>query len=149
MKLKIVPLEGVSELNFGLTAQQVKEILGPPEDSEIDNSDGELREFRRKSGLQTVYSDRGARLVEIGFSRNITELEFDGVRLFQVSEEDALAAFRKRGARAHEVRGFLVFLDLGVTLTGFHDGASDQLAVTVFERGRWDDAKEDMNPYRL
>ena len=37
--------------------------------------------------------------------------------------------------------GFLVFLELGISLTGFHDDDEDQKAFTAFERGSWDKRK--------
>jgi len=40
---------------------------------------------------------------------------------------------------ARESLGFLVLPTLGITLTGFHDDDVSQLALTVFEHGRWDD----------
>jgi hypothetical protein len=43
--------------------------------------------------------------------------------------------------------GFIVLLNLGITLTGFHDEATDERAVTVFTRDRWDSIKEKLKPF--
>jgi hypothetical protein len=47
-----------------------------------------------------------------------------------------------------ELVGFLVFLRLGVTLSGFHEATTDEAAVTVFERGRWDSLAPRFQPFR-
>jgi hypothetical protein len=48
-----------------------------------------------------------------------------------------------------EMVGLLVFLKLGIALTGFHDGRESDLAVTVFEPGRWDEHLSKMKPYTV
>ena len=45
--------------------------------------------------------------------------------------------------------GFIVLLNLGITLTGFHDDDIYQRAVTVFARGRWDGQLSDLKPFDL
>ena len=47
-----------------------------------------------------------------------------------------------------EYVGFIVFLGLGLTLTGFHDGNDSQRAVTAFARGRWDHLRSKLRPFR-
>ena len=54
---------------------------------------------------------------------------------------------RRSSAKAHEILGSLVLLDLGISMTGFHDGARERVAVAVFERGRWDRCKARMKIY--
>ena len=104
MKLEIRPLIGVSDLEFGLTQRQIEAILGPADGQRMDDGE-ELRERRRANDLQVVYANKGERLVELGFGRSIRELEFYGVKLFEVSEEQALAVIRKTGVRAYETLG--------------------------------------------
>lgn len=144
MRLDIEPLVGVGDLKFGITKEQVAALLGPPDDHIID--DGELREYRRDNGMQLVYIGEGAHLVELGFSPNVKELEFGKVKLFEADPEQVLTLLNRTKATAYECFGFLVFLDLGITLTGFHDGHSEQMAITAFTAGRWDAMKEDLKP---
>ncbi|EIJ45150.1 hypothetical protein GWL_45900 [Herbaspirillum sp. GW103] len=47
----------------------------------------------------------------------------------------------------YESVGFIVLLNLGITLTGFHDDDIYQRAVTVFTRGRWDDLLQKLKPF--
>jgi len=60
---------------------------------------------------------------------------FEGRSLFEDHSvwRDIVAA----DGNAQVVLGFVVLQNLGLTLTGFHDGDDGQLAVTAFEQGRW------------
>ncbi|WP_137173105.1 hypothetical protein [Massilia sp. HP4] len=40
-------------------------------------------------------------------------------------------------------------IQLGITLTGFHDNDIDQKAITVFERGRWSDLISELKPFAV
>jgi len=47
----------------------------------------------------------------------------------------------------YEYVGFIIMLQLGMTLTGFHDADESQKAVTVFSPGRWDQLKPQFRSY--
>lgn len=145
MKLEIMPFEGVSDLQFGLSQKQVEALLGPPEDVMVKGD--QIREFRRGTDLVTAYSSKGSHLMELAFGSTMRELEFHGVRLFDVVEERAIDVLLRAGKQAHEGVGFLVFLDLGVGLDGFLT-RSDNRVVVVSERGRWEAVKSSLKPYR-
>jgi hypothetical protein len=145
---EIDPYVGVGKLKFGMTRDEVARILGKPDDLETD-SEGEVREFRSENGLQTVYSTRDRQLVEIGFSSNIETLTFNNTSLFTNKPLDAFRMLLAADKQPYELLGFIVLLNLGITLTGFHDKATDERAVTVFIRGRWDSMKNKLKPFRL
>jgi len=50
---------------------------------------------------------------------------------------------------AREVLGFIVLPRLHLTLSGFHDGDSGQLAISAFEAGRWAQFEPEMKPLVL
>ena len=145
---EIHPYVGAGKLRFGMTRDEVEEILGKPNDVEID-SEEEVREFRNENGLQTVYSEKDKRLVEIGFSSNIETLTFNNTALFTNEPLDVFRILLAADKQPYELLGFVVLLNLGITLTGFHDEATDERAVTVFTRGRWDSMKEKIKPFSL
>ena len=145
---EIHPLIGVGAIEFGMTPSQVAYLIGPPDDFEVDESNNERREFRRENGLQAVYSENRG-LVELGFSRNISELCFYGKAVFSLPELDVINQIIDADNHPYFLLGFVVFLSLGITLTGFHDENEDQKAVTVFEKGRWDSMKANMKPFKL
>lgn len=143
---EIDPYVGVGKLKFGMTQDEVAQILETPDDVEID-SEEEIREYRNDNGLQTVYSKRDKRLVEIGFSSNIETLTFNNTPLFTKNPFDVFRILVVADKQPYELLGFIVLLNLGITLTGFHDKAADERAVTVFTRGRWDSMKERLKPF--
>jgi len=145
---EIHPYVGAGKLQFGMTRDEVEEILGKPDDVEID-SEEEVRELRNENGLQTVYSRKDKRLVEIGFSSNIQILTFNNTALFTNEPLDVFRILLAADEQPYELLGFIVLLNLGITLTGFHDEATDERAVTVFTRGRWDSMKEKLKPFSL
>jgi hypothetical protein len=140
----IHPYVGVGQLTFGMTPDEVAAVLGPPHDSELIADMGEIREQREQAALQAVYSADNKRLLELGFSPPIAGLEFEGVQLFAVPSDDALRRIIQRDPAPLTDVGFVVFFEFGITMTGFHDGDEAQKAVTVFEKGRWDDIKPEM-----
>jgi hypothetical protein len=69
-----------------------------------------------------------------GFSS--THRRLDVVRRLAADDPDVKETF-----------SFLVFLRLGITLTGFHDGEESDLSVTVFKPGLWDERVPSMKPF--
>ena len=144
----IKPYVGAGQLRLGMTPEEVYSILGPPDDIE-NNIFKEIKESRLENGLNTVYSSSDRRLVEIGFSPNITGLIFNGLSVFSERSLKVFKKFLQEDKEPFETVGFIVLLNIGVTLTGFHDNSPDDRAVTLFEKGRWDSEKPDLKPYRF
>jgi hypothetical protein len=143
----ILPYVGVGQLKLGMTPDEVAAIVGPPEGSRLIADTGEFRERRKQSALQAVYAAGDRHLVELGFSPPIKELDFGGVPLFTVHSDDALRRVLQDDPSPLTVHGFVVFFGLGITMTGFDDDDEDQKAVTIFEEGRWDAFKPEMQKF--
>lgn len=138
---------GVGDIKFGMTPREVEGLIGPAS-SVTAGFLGERTEYRRDNGLLATYSKEGG-LVELGFSHNIAELQWDGKKLFTLPPDQAMRDLVQNDGKPYETVGFVVLLNLGVTLTGFHDEALAQKAVTVFAKGRWDDEISNMKPFSL
>lgn len=145
--LSIHPYVGVGQLKFGMTPNEVAAILGPPDGSRLNADTGELRERRKQPASQAVYAGGDRRLVELGFSPPLAGLEFDGVRLFNSPSYVALCEVIRRDPAPWTDVGFVVSFELGLTLTGFDDDDGDDKAVTVFEKGRWDEIRPQMQRF--
>jgi hypothetical protein len=52
-----------------------------------------------------------------------------------------------RDKNIFESDGFLIFMNLGITLTGFHDESEDDVAVTIFSKGVWLADRDKLNRY--
>lgn len=143
----IHPYVGVGQLKFGMTPDEVAAVLGPPDGSRFNASMREIRERRKESALQAVYSaENTGQLIELGFSPSIEGLQFAGVQLFTARSDDALQHVIQHDSEPLVSHGFIVFLGLGITMTGFDDDDA-QKAVTVFEKGRWDAIRPEMQKF--
>lgn len=143
----IDPLIGVGEVKFGMTAAQVSSLIGAPDESDLDEDSNEIREYRRENGIQAVYSENAKELVELGFGTNIVELNYDGVPLFTASDRAVYDRLLADDSNPYTLHGFIIFLEIGVTLTGFFKSDNDDKAVTVFKKGRWDPLRPEMKKF--
>ena len=134
MNFTINPLIGVGDVGFGMTTVQVASLIGTPDDSEIEEDSNEMREYRRKSGIQAVYSKGERELVELGFGRNIEEVSYFGVPLFTADDKDVYDRLCADDNNPFLLYGFIVFVEIGVTLSGFFKSDDYDKAVTVFKK---------------
>jgi len=132
---KIISYVGAEPIFFGMTEPQVLSLVGQPLSATV-NDLGE-RDAQYES-LSIRYSKKDGTVVEIGFDKS-AKVTFRGMDLFVY--RDAYRQLLAQDSSPYEYFGFIVLLDLGMTLTGFHDHDPSQLAVTVFTRGRWDPLK--------
>lgn len=145
----INPLIGVGDVKFGMSAAQVSSLIGPPNESDIDEDSNEIREYRRENGMQAVYSSNDKVLVELGFGKNIVELNYDGILLFTAPDKAIYDRLLADDSNPLKLYGFIIFLELGVTLSGFFKSDNDDKAITVFKKGRWDSQKAEMKKFSL
>ena len=140
---EIISYVGAKPLLFGMTQSQAEALVGPPEMTE-DNFSGETNAMYRSFGIR--YSKQDQKLVEVGFSKTAT-VTIRGINVF--SQKNAFRDLVRQDSCPYESYGFIILLDLGITLTGFHDNDPNQLAITAFARGRWDDEKSDFKRFQL
>lgn len=145
--IEIRPLVGANALSFGMSAAEVEQLAGPPDSSSINHL-GQLVEFR--SFMNIGYSqDASRRLVHFGFGRQMEGVRLGTNHLFIMDPFDALRGLRDMGAHPLAYLGFIVFPELGLALTGFHDGDVSQKAISLFEYGAWDSRIPKMTPFRI
>ena len=136
--------DGFRPLLLGMSRPEIDEVL-----NELPKADGaglKGEEAFRYIGSRVRVVMRKDRAVEIALVPPAKVL-FQGKPLFDGGSvwRDIVAA----DGDAQETLGFIVLRKLGLTLTGFHDGAREQLAITAFEPGRWDVFEREMQPLRL
>jgi hypothetical protein len=85
-------------------------------------------------------------VVEVGILPEI-QTTIRGIDAF--SDPGALPKLCQIDGDPKEVLGFIVLLNLGIMMTGFHDRDEAQKAVTAFARGRWDILKSEMKPFQM
>ena len=139
----IVPYQSVGPIRFGMSSAELVQAVGAPTNSR-ENSSGELS-FQYPA-FSVRLSAKDQTVAEAGFS------SANDVRLGDVNIFGSITAFEKLAeldGNPLEYLGFIVLLNLGITMTGFHDDDPSDRAVTVFARGRWDDLRPDLKEYGL
>ena len=137
MSFEIVPYVGAGVLRFGMSPDRVHEILGTPRFARSDP--GRLREMYGVSPALTFEgTDQELKLVEIGFSKEAVDVSYRGTNLFAGERRAVVRRLCGDDPDPKEVVGTLVFPKLGISLTGFHTGHEESVAMTAFAPGRWD-----------
>lgn len=133
---EIKPYIGVANLEFGMKKDAVENAIGQP-DQTTKNHLNQRVEFR--SFMNVAYSaDGDESLIHIGFGRQEENVRYKDMFLFKEDASNVLNFLIKEDGNPYLYLGFIIFLELGITLTGFHDNDISQKAVTVFPRGAWD-----------
>lgn len=132
---EIVSYVGAKPLLFGMTVAQAESIVGPPLRTSINNLGEQNAQYK---SFSIRYSSQHGALAEVGFSTD-AKVAIRGIDLFH--DPEAFLKLIREESSPYESFGFVILLDLGITLTGFHDNEAGQRAVTAFVRGRWDQAK--------
>ena len=144
-RFEIVPLVGTTSVQFGMVPDEVAVRLGSP-DQTTKNYLRQRVEFR--SFMNIAYSlDAFPRLCNIGFGRQMENVIFKEVNLFQSPSTQVIEHLATFDESPLEYLGFVVFLELGLALTGFHDQDESQKAVSLFEKGAWDRKRDRMKEF--
>lgn len=88
--------------------------------------------------------DGEARVVEFAFVPGCRVI-LEGVSIFECA--DPLEHLVQLDPEPFTSFGFVVFLKIGVTLTGFHDQDTSQRALCLFTRERWKLGRDDLVPF--
>lgn len=138
---RIQPYVGVEDLTFGMTTEEVGAVLGPPVRS-LKNRKGGVEEVRE--GVKVCYSPATQTSTDFVLFPPAQAVYY-GVDL--LASSDPVSVLIPDDPAPLESMGIVVFLRLGLTVTGFDEPDEADKAVTVFMEGRWDALREDLKPY--
>ncbi len=132
----IIPYEGASSLRFGKSVGSIITALGEPDFKEYDEY-GSLLSY---PDINLMFSTDGE-LEEIGFKVNGAKVSICGVALEDGSRKlKPHISLKRFDPEPKETEGgALVFLGLGVSLTGYHTGNESDQAITCFRKGVWNE----------
>ena len=133
---EIFPLTGVAEIKFGLSPSDVESLWAPP-DRKSKNMLGDSTEMRDASVI--TYDGVDGRVAEIGFPSTYPNVIVNGVQIFQQPHANTVEQLKQLDAQAYEGEGFIVFRNLGISLSGFRGDDFEALTVTAFKAGWWDE----------
>lgn len=138
----IKPYIGVGPLTFGMSPQEVADLIGPPE-RVLRNRKGGREEYRE--GIKVTYSPSAEEATDFVLFPPATA-RYKGLDL--LSHPDPLSVLVADDQSPREGMGITVFLDLGVTATGLNEHDSSDKTITAFARGRWDALKDQLHPLK-
>ncbi|MDJ0839153.1 MAG: hypothetical protein QNK37_21735 [Acidobacteriota bacterium] len=146
LQFEIVPYFGVKPVMFGFRPPKVRKCFGF--DPEVTIDMGEREEDY--AGVLVRYSEKKNMVVELTFAPNTAPLLFKGEQLLGPGAvPNPLDVFLKYDNKPLETVGFVLFMKLGIAVTGYHDGDVSQRAITIFAKNHWDDLLEDATPIKL
>jgi hypothetical protein len=128
-------------LKFGMSHAELIATIGEPAVQEKSRL-GDV--IARYDGFGATISAAG--VVEVYFLPT-TDVTLSSVEIY--SDDRTFDKLCALDGAPKELLGFIVLLELGVTLTGFHDQDQSQKAITAFARGRWDQLSGKMKTYAM
>ncbi|POO49833.1 hypothetical protein CTT39_23620 [Agrobacterium rosae] len=147
MNWTISPYIGVNEFKFGISPQEVVEVIGVSPRIKKNPSGGKRYTFGiDKPFFKFSPTDE---LEEISFPADLEgQLLIERFDLYSNEEFAVLQQVFMLSGRedTFQVAGFIVFLSLGVAFSGFHDGDKSQKTVVCFRRNLWDRFIPEMLP---
>jgi hypothetical protein len=129
----------VGAIDFGMSSDQVRALLGEPSRITTNRFGEEVLAF---DGINVCVSPSTG-VVEVTLLPE-TQPTISDIAIF--GSPWALRRLRSLDDAPQEVLGAVVFLKLGISVTGLHDGDDDQRAVSAFVKGRWDSFQDKMKP---
>ncbi len=161
MNWEVFPYQGLGPLHFGMTPEEVgsyDELIGSVTDRVVE-FDGSINEHRGIEAPTCNYEHD--RLVGIGTDFQVPNVQFAGFDFYREEPVVVVQRLVEANGGAHSGLGFLVFLKLGIALTGFLDdegrrclalkelALGDERAVSVFRRGLYDPFMDELEPIQL
>jgi hypothetical protein len=112
MKVEIKPNEGINDIKFGITQNQLEQIMGKPPKAEIDNIMEEVREMRQGMIFRFVPDT----LKDIVISKHV-DAWVHGIDIFNTANLiNLLSAYDEP---TKETDGYVNFYGLGLSVGGF------------------------------
>lgn len=141
--MKIESYKSFESISFDMSDHEVIDALGEPLNSR-KNSASELEYHYEKFIVRFDADSLGVRectlLPDFDY-----EILINGESIGE--ERTFLSSLIEKDGAPYECLGYLIFFNLGIAVTGFHDDDESQKAITVFRKGDWDQFKERMKPY--
>ena len=142
MDWDIVSFERVGPLAFGMTREQVAELIGPPE--RVRDTAGRPTEFRALDLPVVHYDERGVKEIETYY--DVESLRLGDLRLFGEDGAAVMRELERRNGGALIDVGIVLFDRLGLTCGRLDEAARGDHSVTAFRKGQWDGQLGDFEP---
>jgi hypothetical protein len=147
INFELQPFIGAFPLEFGMAVDDVKTALGIDCIESADFLGGMCLNYNRPGFAITIGFDKDSKLAtHFGLGRP-SIVHFRGLDVF--GDTTAWQSIVRMSSDCHEYVGFIICCDLGLQLSGFHDGDDSQLGISMFLQGRYDHHRPRFNPFSL
>ena len=142
--MKVDPYKSFGSLHFGVsTREDCVAYYGEPKDVRT-NREG-VEEFHYEAFIVRFDSNTNA-VRECTLLPRATAVIGD---IELTWDQEFLRRACNRDGGPMDVYGFIVLKNLGIAVTGIHDGDESQLAVTAFSEGDFDDLLGEAAPFEI
>ena len=143
--MKIVTYKSFGQINFGMSENEVVKQLGKPSITRTNNE----HELEYHYDEVIVRYDGASKLVREGtlLPKESGELQINDVLMDW--QDDFFKNLCQADGDPYEFYGYIVLFNLGITLTGFHDGDESQKAISAFRQGDWEQFRGDMTAFKF
>jgi hypothetical protein len=138
---------GALPLRFGMTSEDVKAVLG--EDGKVSTNflgGMSLNYYRTGADICIGFDKDSGLATHFGLGK-LSTVRFRGLDVF--GDATAWQSIVRMSSDCHEWVGFVHCCDLGLSLSGFHDGDTSQLGICVYPEGRYDKHRPKFKPFAL
>ena len=149
----IEPFVGALPVRFGMYRSEVHRLLGPPEGSHPNWDGSGTTDFWNESRVNVGYgTDQTVK--HVGLGPGGCELSLRGDPIWSLNDQpDPNPALLRLDPAPFETVGILVYLALGVSTSGYHDGDEAQLSLTASPAGTWENlpregSRPDLSRYK-
>ncbi|MFP4064798.1 MAG: hypothetical protein ACLFS0_04740 [Bacteroidales bacterium] len=104
--MEIKPLHGFGSLKFGATQKDVEAVLGPPQETETIDVEGEIHEVEVWSYYElghAVYFEKELNNVVTNFETDNAGATMFGQKVFELDQNGIIDLMKKNGFDDHEV----------------------------------------------
>lgn len=141
MTLEIRPAIGLGNVRFGMNEADVRRILGPERKR---STHADTTELYFDNYLNLAFRDKV--LFQIGATYRSKGIIYKNIDIFSSDPFFVLKTMETDSGGAFEMYGFIVFPELGISLTGFHDDDYEQRAMTVAVLEEWQSIRDKLRP---
>jgi hypothetical protein len=134
-------------LEWGSSSETVGQILGSFEFAS-KNRHGNRIEYRSDRTLSCIFDKTSGGLLELSCTSGKATLAIDGIEINNKNPAAVVEKLIQIDRRVFQGGGSIVFLGLGLSLTGFIPEDGEIQATSAFAGGRWDALIRSMKPFR-
>lgn len=136
MEWKIESFRGMGPIKFGMSADDVKEKIGPVLRTRKGLRADSFTEFRAVDIPIIRY--RNGVVSEIEAFHDVRSVSLEEVYIFEGRGSTVLRELEKLNGGALQSVGVVLFVNLGITAGRLDENVPEQHSITAFEVGLWD-----------